>query len=96
MEYMIRVVIDTAMKLLLKTRENREVKLMILPRCILPFNSEIIIHNRASPKKNGACDGRYDLRLAGLVHIIARKDIVKITISANMVIILKLRFFIRI
>jgi hypothetical protein len=34
------------------------------------------------PAKKGAWDGRYDLRLAGLLHTISRKDMVRITISA--------------
>ncbi len=91
----IRTVIDVAIILLLRTLVKSVVKLMILPRCIFPFNSETIIHIRARPAKNGACDGRYDRRLAGLVHTIARKDIVNITISANSVIVLNLRFTIR-
>lgn len=89
---MARAVIDIAMILLLKTLTKSVVKLMILPRCILPLTSETMIHITARPMKNGVCDGRYHLRLAGLVHIIARKDIVSITISAIRVIVLNLRF----
>jgi hypothetical protein len=80
------------MILLLKTLVKSEVKLMILPRCIFPLTSETTIHIKASPAKNGVCDGRYNLRLAGLVHTIARKDIVNITISANKVTVLNLCF----
>jgi hypothetical protein len=65
---------------------------MILPRCIFPLISETTIHINASPMKNGVCDGRYNLRLAGLVQTIARKDIVNITISTIKVIVLNLRF----
>jgi len=74
------------MILLLRTLVKRVVKLMIFPRCILPLASETIIHIKASARKNGVCDGRYNLRLAGLVHTIARNDIVRITISAKSVI----------
>jgi hypothetical protein len=89
---MTRAVIETAMILLLKTLVNSEVKLMILPLCIFPLISETTIHINASPMKNGVCDGKYDLRLAGLVHTMARKDIVNITISTNKVTVLNLRF----
>jgi hypothetical protein len=54
------------------------------------LSNETKIHIRASPAKNGACDGRYDLRLAGLLHTITRKAIVRITISAIRVNILNL------
>jgi hypothetical protein len=53
---------------------------------------DTIIHIRASPRKNGKCDGRYDFRLAGFVHNMARNDIVRMTISARSVIVLNLRF----
>jgi len=89
---MIRAVIEMAMTLLVRTLVKRDVKLMTFPRCIFPLTSDTIIHKKTSPRKNGVCDGRYDLRLAGLVHIIARKAIVNITISANNVIVLNLRF----
>jgi hypothetical protein len=51
-----------------------------------------MIHIRASPMKNGVCDGRYNLRLAGFVQTIARNDIVSMIISARSVIALNLRF----
>jgi hypothetical protein len=65
---------------------------MIFPLCIFPFARDIKIHIAASAIKNVRCDGRYPFRLPGLVHITAKKDIVRITISAINVIILKLRF----
>jgi len=80
------------MTLLLSTLEKRDVKLMILPRCIFPLASETTIHIIARPTKNIICDGRYDFRLAGLVQIIKRNDIDNITISAINVITLNLRF----
>jgi hypothetical protein len=83
---------EMAIILLVKTLVKSVVKFMILPRCILPLTSEMRIHITARPKKKGKCDGRYDLRLAGFVHTIARKEIIKMTISANNVIVLNLRF----
>ena len=65
---------------------------MIFPRCIFPLARETTIHIRARPIKNAICDGRYDFRLAGLVQIIKRNDIDRITISAIKVITLNLRF----
>jgi hypothetical protein len=90
--YIARAVIEIAIILLVRILVNNVEKLMILPRCILPLISETIIHIRASPRKNGKCDGRYDLRLAGFVHTSARNDIVRMTISARSVIVLNLRF----
>jgi hypothetical protein len=90
-----RAVIEIAIILLVRTRVKSVVKFMILPRCIFPLTSEMKIHITARLKKNGKCDGRYDLRLAGFVHTIARKEIVTMTISANNVIVLNLRFSIR-
>ena len=92
MLYIARAVIETAMILLVSTLVKRVVKLIILPRCIFPFITEMIIHIMANPRKNGVCDGRYDFRLAGLVHIIARNDIVSMIISAKSVIVLNFRF----
>ena len=81
-----------AIILLVSTLEKSDVKLMILPRCIFPLIRETTIHIMASPRKNGVCDGRYNLRLAGFVHTIARKEMVRMTISARSVMVLNLRF----
>jgi hypothetical protein len=78
-------------RLLLMTLLKRKEKLMIFPRCIFPFKSETISHINANPAKKILCEGRYDFRLAGLVHIIKRNDIARITISAINVIVLNLR-----
>jgi len=51
-------------------------------RCIFPLIIETTIQIRASPRKNGAWEGRYSRRLAGLVQTMKRKDIANITISA--------------
>ena len=90
--YIARAVIETAIILLVRTLVKSVVKLMILPQFIFPLTSETMIHIRARPMKNGVCDGRYNLRLAGFVQTIARNDIVSMTISAKSVIVLNLRF----
>src|ERR1035437_8230086 len=90
--YIARAVIEIAIILLVRTLVKSVVKLMILPRCIFPLTSETTIHIRARPRKNGVCDGRLDLRLAGFVHTTARKDTVRMIISAKSVMVLNLRF----
>jgi len=47
----------------------------------LPVDKRDDDPHQARPMKNGVCDGRYNLRLAGFVHTIARNDIVRMTIS---------------
>ena len=81
--------------LLVITRKNRVEKLMILPLCILPFNSDTTSHITARLMKKVACEGIYDLKLEGLVHTTAIKDIARMTISAKRVITRNLRFSIR-
>jgi hypothetical protein len=87
----IRAVTEIAKMLLVITLTNKVVKLMIFPLCIFPLARDIKIHIAARAIKNVRWEGRYPLRLPGLVHITAKKDIVKITISAINVIILNLR-----
>jgi len=83
---------EIAIILLVRTRLKSEEIFMILVRFIFPLMRETINHIITSPRKKGACDGRYNLRLAGFVHTIARKDNVRMTISSNNVIALNLRF----
>jgi hypothetical protein len=88
----IRATIAMEMILLVITLPKRVLKLTTLPLCILPLKREITIQIAASPIKKVECEGRYPFRLPGLVHITAKKDIVRITISVISVIILNLRF----
>jgi hypothetical protein len=86
---------EREMILLVMTLENSVEKLIIFPLCILPLSRDTTIQINAKLPKKGLCDGRYDLRLAGFVHIMKRNDIVKITISAISVIVRNLRLSIR-
>lgn len=79
---------DTEMILLLITRKKSEVKLIIFPLCIFPLIRDTINQIATRATKNERCDGIYPLKLPGLVHTIARKDSVRITISANIEMIL--------
>jgi len=90
--YIIRAKNEIEIRLLLITLLKRDEKLMIFPRCIFPLIRDTSSHIAASPAKKILCDGRYDLKLAGLVHTIRRNDIPRMTISAKRVIVWNLRF----
>jgi hypothetical protein len=85
-------VIEMAIILLVSMRVKRVVKPVILVRLIFPLMNETIIHITARPIKKGVWEGRYNLRLAGFVHTIARKDTERMITSARKVIVLNLRF----
>jgi hypothetical protein len=85
--YIIRAKNEIEIRLLAITLLKRDEKLMIFPRCILPLIRDTRSQIAASPAKNKLCEGRYVLKLAGLVHTISRKDIASMTISAKRVIV---------
>jgi hypothetical protein len=89
---MIRAVIEIEIRLLTKTLLNSEEKLMIFPRCILPFMRETNNQITARRTKKRLCEGRYVLRLEGLVHTINRNDIASMRISAIRVMVRNLVF----
>jgi hypothetical protein len=90
--YIARAVIEIAMILLARMREKSVVNPVILVRLIFPFMKETMIHISARPRKKGVWEGKYDLRLAGFVHTMARKDTVRMITSARRVMVLNLRF----
>jgi hypothetical protein len=78
--------------LLPRTLLNNDVKLMIFPRCSFPFIRDTNNQITARRAKKKLCEGRYVLRLAGLVHTISRNDIASMKISAIRVVVRNLVF----